>query len=80
MQRVEPQQAPESSATRPPPAAERTFFIRPDGSLWHVEDHRGDAGGIFTTLDAALTFARRECGRHASVRLVIRGSQAARAA
>ena len=54
--------------------AEVTFVIRLDGPSWHVADHRGDAGGIFTTLDAALTFARRESARFGSARVVIVGA------
>jgi len=53
--------------------AEKTFVIRPHGRLWHVADDRGEAGGLFTTLDAALTFARRESANAGSARVVIVG-------
>jgi hypothetical protein len=50
-----------------------TFVIRPRGGIWEVEDARGDAGGLFVTLAAALTFARREAARAPSARVVILG-------
>jgi hypothetical protein len=54
-------------------AAERTFVIRPHGPIWQVADDRGNVGGIFATLGAALKFARWESAHVGSARVVIVG-------
>jgi hypothetical protein len=57
--------------------ARRTFTIRLRGTIWDVVDDRGDAGGVFATLQAAIRFARGECAGEPSARLVIVGAAAA---
>jgi hypothetical protein len=57
----------ETSVAEPPSTrfstSERTFVIRPHGPIWQVADDRGNVGGIFATLGAALKFARWESAR-----------------
>jgi len=51
-----------------------TFFIRFRRGLWEVEEERHEKGGLFATLAAALSFARREAARASNARLVIVGA------
>ncbi len=57
--------------------AQQTFTISRRGGVWHVTDEQASVGGFFVTLEAALTFVRRELAVGASAHTIIVGSAAA---
>lgn len=62
----------------PEPSASR-IVIRPTGRVWSLEDETRQVGGLFTTLDAALAFARTEQLHGAgAIRIVVGGEASAR--
>lgn len=59
---------PESWACSTP----RKFIIRASRASWSLEDNRGEVGGLFTTLNAALEFGESEQRRAGgSIRVVL---------
>lgn len=69
---AQPHEAQEPVPERPARSTPRRFTIQSSRSGWSLEDSRGEVGGRFTTLGAALDFTRSEQRRAGgSIRVVV---------